>query len=377
MNSDRRLISIIRAAFGLEYNEIDLSKEDVSSLVRIARRQSILYIFALGLKNMGYSDLLSEQLKDYCENKTVYDFVQRDEALKVVTKTLEETSVSFIPLKSAVLRELYPKPYMRTSADIDVLVHEDDLKKAVEALESKTAFRCIKRGHHDMHLINQRVHLELHFSLMTNLEKMDDVLGRAWEYSVSIGTGKEYHFSPEYQVFYITAHAAKHFIKEGGVGIRPLIDLWLLRTKTTYDEDAVKSLCKEAGILGFYDVCCDLLSVWFNDGCYSDVTESFEELVFSGGVFGSEHTQIISRRRRNRGAKYALKRVFRNSSDIKELYPKSKDHPILIPYYQVARWTHVLNPAKRRQAREELKHANSIDQAEIEKYDALMKTMGL
>lgn len=377
MSCDRRLLTIIKAAFGLEHDEIDFSKEDVSSLVKIARRQSILYIFALGLKNMGCFDLLSEQLQDYCENKALYDYIQRTEALKAVKQTLDNADISFVPLKSAVLRELYPRPYMRSSADIDVLVHKEDLKKAIDELETKTAFRSFKRGDHDVHLNNQRVHLELHFSLMTNLEKMDDVLGRAWEYSVSAGTGKEYRFSPEYQVFYITAHAAKHFIKEGGVGIRPLIDLWLLRTKTTYDDDAVKTLCNEAGILGFYDVCCELLSVWFNDGCYSEVTESFEELVFSGGVFGSEHTQIISRRRRNRGAKYAIKRVFRNSSDIKELYPKSKDHPILIPYYQVARWTHVLNPSKRRQAREELKHANSIDQAELEKYDTLMKTMGL
>lgn len=375
-NQRKKFINVVKAAFGFSESGASMSESDVRALRELAIRQSILPIIIVGLKNLGYDDLLSPEMKKQSA-KAGYDYIQRREALKQISSVLDDAHISYIPLKGSVLRELYPQPSMRTSSDIDVLIHKEDLKLATRALESGTSFRYYATGHHDIHMKNERLHLELHFSLLTNISKLDQVLEKAWLNAKQEGAGARYAFSPEYQVFYITAHAAKHFIKEGGVGIRPLLDLWLLRTKTEYDEAKVKTLCEEGGIFGFYEMCCELLSVWFNNSEYTDATIEFEELVLDGGVFGSERIKVIARERKNKGAKYLIRRIFLPSRDIRESYPRSDKYPVLVPMYQVVRWTHLLKSSKRKAASAELRETRVLNPDEIEKYDRIAKRMGL
>ena len=46
-------------------------------------------------------------------------------------KLFSSNAITFIPLKGSVIRQYYPQPYMRTSCDIDILVREEDLDRAV------------------------------------------------------------------------------------------------------------------------------------------------------------------------------------------------------------------------------------------------------
>ena len=55
-------------------------------------------------------------------------------AYEQICKVLEEKKIPYIPLKGAVIRPLYPEPWMRTSCDIDILVRKEDLSSAVEHL---------------------------------------------------------------------------------------------------------------------------------------------------------------------------------------------------------------------------------------------------
>ena len=371
IDTRRKLLAIVKAALEKDVEAIDLTSDDILAIQEIATRQSILYIIIVGLKNLGYSNLVSDSMSRY-EPKAVYDYVQRNESLKSIAKSLDAAHISFVPLKGVDICNLYPNPSMRTSSDIDILVQEKDLKNSIKAIESDTDFKFRQRTHHDAQFFNKRVHLELHFSLLANIKMMDDVLDRAWDYVVPFAENRS-RFTPEYNIFYTVAHAAKHFIQEGGIGIRPLLDLWLLKSKTVYAESKLEILFREAGLLGFYNTCCDLLDAWFDSKPYSDVDKELEALVFSGGVFGSEYTKVMSRKRKNKGAKYVISRVIRSSDDIKEFFPICEKHPILIPFYQVVRWTRLINPSKRNKVASELKQARNLEQSEIERYDNLLK----
>lgn len=375
VDTRRKLLALVKAAFEKDVEAIELTIDDVRAIQDIATRQSILYVIIVGLKNMGYSNLVSDLMSKY-EPKTVYDYVQRKESLKAIARALDDASISFVPLKGVDICNLYPKPCMRTSSDIDILVQEKDIKKSIKAIESDTDFRFLQRTHHDAQFLSKRVHLELHFSLLANIKMMDVVLDRAWDFVVPNAENRR-QFTPEYNIFYTVAHSAKHFIQEGGIGIRPLLDLWLLRSKTDYVENKVDELFIEAGLIGFYKTCCSLLDAWFDSKPYSDIDKELEELVFSGGVFGSEHTKVMSRKRKNKGAKYVFSRVFRSSDDIKEFFPICEKHPSLIPFYQVVRWTHLISPSKRRKVASELRQARNLEQSEIERYDNLLKSMDL
>ena len=369
------LLSTIRVAFDLQKNNVFVDDEIFEKLLVVSKRQAVLPIVLYGLQK-GNHFTFSDELKRI-EAKNTYDYVQRKESLRQLYQVLDEEGIKYIPLKGAELCNLYPHPSLRTSSDIDILVNENDIELAKQTIEKKTSFRFYLKAHHDLQFVNERVHLELHFSLMTNINRLDNVLKESWYYSTESGYGARCVFTPEYQVFYITAHAAKHFIKEGGVGIRPLLDIWLLRNKTEYNEEIVRDLCNSAGILGFYEMCCNLLGVWFEGSRHSKETSDFEDLVMAGGVFGSERVKVLSYQRRGSNHNYIFKRVFCSSKDIKENYPVSGKYPVLVPLYQVVRWTHLLRSSKRKAVRAELRQAHSLDPAEVEKYDRLLKKMGL
>jgi predicted nucleotidyltransferase len=375
-NISEVLFSVIRAAFDLPVVSVDINADGFKALEIIAHKQKIVPIITAGLKKLGYSEHISKSLFAE-ESKSVYDYTQRMVSLAEITDALESSSIPYIPLKGSVIRELYPQPEMRTSSDIDVLIHLEDLDKAIRVLESKTSFKYYKKERHDAHFVNQYVHLELHFSLEYSVEKISDALSNPWDNTISSEKPYRYVFTPEYNMFYIVSHAAKHFIQSGGIGIRPLLDIYVLRTHTDFDNNKVKLFCESAGILGFYNSCCKLIDVWFNGDVHDENSRLFEELVLSGCVFGSQHLMIVSKKRRDSGKKYIRGRIFKTSEELGNYYPKCRKYPILVPYYQVVRWTKVFRLNKTKAYFSEFKQANSIDKTEVEKYDKLLKAMGL
>ena len=198
-----------------------------------------------------------------------------------------------------------------------------------------------------------------------------------WEYASPIGTDSCYKLSPEFQLFYITEHAANHLQMRGGMGIRPLLDIWLLRTRTTYDEVQVEEFMRNTGLLKFYQTCCHLIDVWFSEKSPNNLTDKFETLVLSGGVMGSEQSTLIARRRGEKKASYIFKRVFSTRKEIKTLFPVCVKYPFLVPIFRFVRWTHILSPTKRKRIRREISSLNSHDQSELNSFDGLLREMEL
>ena len=370
------LLSIILSAFDIPINDIEINSDDVSIITTIADRHRIIPIISVGIKNIGYAELLTDKLIKG-EAKAVYDYTQRNVSIDEIANEFEKAEIAYIPLKGSVIRDLYPQPWMRTSNDIDILIHAEDIEKAVQVLESNTSFKLLKRARHDVHFVNEYVHLELHFSFDYAVKQINCALSTPWEHVISVPDSFKYSFTPEYNMFYIVSHTAKHFIQNGGVGIRPILDIYLIKKHTDIDENKLKLLCKDAGVLGFYDQCCKLINVWFNGDFHDEISQSFEDIVFFGGVFGSKHLKIVSNKRKDSGKKYIGRRIFKTSEEIKAYYPQCRKHPILVPYYQVVRWKRILISKKTNEYVSEFKYANSINQSEVEKYDKLMKAMGL
>lgn len=369
------ITGLIKSSFGIQTERVILDDETIQRVCSIANRQSISYIILTGIERQGYASLLSDNVKRQ-RSKLVYDFVQRREALKTISDCLDGEGISYVPLKGAALWDLYPVPYMRSCSDIDVLVKENDCKKAITAIESKTDFKYLRSTYHDAHLINKRVHLELHFSLLSNIVSMDKVLSEAWNNVRECDETGKLCFSPEYHIFYIVSHAAKHFAKGGGIGVRPLLDIWILRSKTAFDERIVEKYCREAGIIIFYNTCCALLSVWFDKGEHTDLSRRFEEYIFSGGVFGSERTKALLHRQNGAGVRYLCSRVLVPNDSIKAMFPICEKHALLIPACHVARWFSIANPRKRKIVRAELNSLRNIDTNELEEYHRFRRDLG-
>ncbi|MBS2027855.1 MAG: nucleotidyltransferase family protein [Deltaproteobacteria bacterium] len=85
-------------------------------------------------------------------------------ALKVVLKTLEAAGVAALPLKGPVLAaRLYGDFTLRPTSDVDVLVHESDLQRAMAALEAAGAELSPEYAENRGFFERYHHHLGLHF----------------------------------------------------------------------------------------------------------------------------------------------------------------------------------------------------------------------
>ena len=99
------------------------------------------------------------------EIMSVYRYEQMKHAFGEICSAFNEAEIAYIPLKGAVVRPYYPYESMRTSCDIDILIHENDLETAIRSLETK-GYSCGTRKFHDVSLYSpNKVHLELHFNI--------------------------------------------------------------------------------------------------------------------------------------------------------------------------------------------------------------------
>lgn len=309
--------------------------------------------------------------------KDGYDSFQRDDALTHIRAALERNEVPYVLLKGSVLRDLYPEPDWRTSCDIDVLVPEKQLEDAVHAIVLETDFRVKQRCYHDVSMVNDDIHLELHFSIKENTEGIDRLLTHVWDHTVASGDSCCMLLTPEFQVFHVIAHMSYH-MAHGGLGIRPLLDLWLLRNKTEFDESQVRQMCAQCDILTFYDACCQLVDAWMSDEAISPNIAVFEDYCLNGGVFGSYDNAMASMQIAHRGTSYYFHRLFMDRKLLETKYPELNGKPqFFVPYYQVKRWIGLFNKEKREQIKQEIRYVKNANEEAIDAFAHLLKDLGL
>lgn len=370
-----KLFSVIRSGMELEMPETELTREECLALIDVGGTQSILPIIYNGLKRMHAEDEILNAAEE-ATHTDLYDYVLNCGYLDKICKSLDNAQVPYILLKGAVIRQLYPSPYMRTSGDIDILVHEEDLEKAVGAIEADTDFKALERVYHDVPMVNDYVHLELHFTIRENNENIDPLLDRAWEYAKPSGKGCGYVFTPEYQIFHVIAHMCHHFLK-GGLGIRPFIDLWLLKNRTEYDDEIVRKMCSESNILKFYEECCNMSEVWLENKDRSETSKLLETFCLSGGVFGSDRFQYAARQRNKRGLKYVLSRAFPPAYQVKEYYRDETGKKHLLPYYYAKRLQSWFSKERRAELNKQIDGLVGSDKEYLAQTDRLFKMLEL
>ena len=309
----------------------------------------------------------------------VYRYENINYELEQICKTLEEAKIPFIPLKGSVIRKYYPEPWMRTSCDIDVLVHENDIEKAMSFLVKKSGAACETKGSHDVGLFLNSVHIELHYSLIES-----DVVGKAdipfqnvWNYAQQIEQTSQYTLNEGMFYYYHIAHMAKHFI-HGGCGIRPFMDLWLYNRVNTGNTDKRNKLLSDGGLLKFSEEAENLAATWFGNKEHSEITQEMENFILQGGVYGTlEQHLAMSQNKKGGKFKHLLSKVFLSYKDMSIYYPSLKKCPVLFPVYQVRRWCRILFCGGRKAAMNEIKVNQNITTEEQERAKKLLEELNL
>ena len=292
----------------------------------------------------------------------LYRYQRLDFAAGQTTKLLEAARIPFLPLKGYVMRERYPQPWMRTSCDLDVLVPPDRLEEALTVLTAQGGFENKGRGYHDISLkAPNGSHVELHFSLLEDgrFPKAEKLVEQVWSHAVPVTAGGMAHqLSDEMYLFYHILHMANH-IREGGCGVRPFLDLWLLRQ--TDNQERREKLLASGGLLTFARQAEALAEVWFSGATHSETTQRLEAYVLRGGVFGSLENQMAMNQAHTGGSAITA-RIFLSPEILRGHYPVLERHGWLMPVCQVARWFRLLSPRRFRRAVGMVKaNANTTD----------------
>ena len=371
----------------------EVSVRFLSELYRLSKAHDVAHLVGNALSKCGVFANLPDTLEE-SERATIakikakfdeqvftaiYRYENINYELEQLKQTLNEAQIPFIPLKGSVIRKFYPEPWMRTSCDIDILVKESDADKVSKILAEHLQYKINEKGQHDISLFSpSNIHVELHFKLMDIEFKQVSVLRDIWNGGeITPVSGYKYRMSKELFLLYHIYHMAKHFV-HGGCGLKPFIDLWIIKNKIGFDGGKAQKMLQESGLLAFYERSIDLMSVWFEGKPHNSVTQEMEDYILQGGVYGTLEQQLaMSQNKKGGKFRHLLSKIFLSYEQMKVYYPSVKKCPILFPFYQVRRWFRILFCGGRKAAMNEIKLNQSLSEEKKQAAKNLIDELGL
>ena len=360
------LLRSIASKKEIDSQDKNLITDDLlEELFKLAKRQDLAHLVcdALEKNDIKVCDKLLSKFKNE-KNVAIFRSNQVDYELEQISKALEEEKIDFILLKGAIIRNLYPEKWMRTSCDIDVLIKEQDVKRATRILEEKLSYKFTGKTTHDLQFLTESgLPVELHFSLLKSDGEVSKILEKVWD-NVKETSLSQKVINEEFFYFYHVAHMATHF-KLGGCGLRPFIDLYLLDKNLKIDKQALNELLKNSGLTIFEKEVLSVSKHIFENSELTKIGLGVIGFVLNAGMYGDiKNLAIINQSKKGSKGRYILSRIFVSYSALKLRYPVLEKHPILFPFYQVRRWFNLLNKKSRKLATYEYKALNETKENE-------------
>ena len=366
----------------LSGEEISLYSLDIlPEITSLAQKHDVIHLIVFALKKNGLLDESNRKLESKMLT-AVYRCEKLKYELTKLCETLEQAEIPFIPLKGSVLRRYYPEPWMRTSCDIDVLVHAEDLQRTVSYLADNLGYRRESQNSHDISMFTQGgVHIEVHYDLVEDgrVNSAAEVLKSIWNVAVKRAEcNYQYEMPDEMFYFYHIAHMAKHFVSTGGCGIRPFLDLWVLNHRIDFDREKREKLLSDGGLDVFAKQAELLSEVWFGNAEHTEITRRMEIYILRGGVYGTTTNRVAVQQQKQGGKmKYTLSKIFIPYDAIKFHYPILQKHKWLTPIMEVRRWGKLIFCGHLKRTVKELKYNSTISEDAAAETRTLLKNVGL
>lgn len=359
------------------------SEESLKTLLEVSKKHDVIHLVAKALidnelvtKDSPYFSICKK-----AQYMAVYRYEQLNFELQTAGNIFEKAEIPFLPLKGSVLRAFYPEPWMRTSCDIDILVHESDLEKAVELLQNECGCKQVAKTLCDIAFETKSgLHIELHFNLISEdyANEASKLLENVWEYAEPKENCRYWHIlSEDMFYFYHIAHMSKHF-ENGGCGIRPFLDLFILDNLENVDKAKRDELLSRANMLRFADGARALSRVWFGGEQHTDLTRFMENYLLYGGAFGNMTNKIAVGQQKSGGKKsYALSRIFPDRKFMSIHFKYVEKHPWLMPIAYIHRAFVILFKGNAANSLRELKVNNSVDGDNSSGVKQMLSDLGL
>lgn len=216
-----------------------VSHSDLQEMKHEAARHNQLLLFYAQVKK--YREMIGPAacVDDFLEGQKAVYYKNVARSMKqeaAENKTLSLLSAEGLPTVllrgNAIARDIYPDPYCRTSADIDILIREEDLGRSDSVLSDNGYVRCdelplrfwINRIHHAVYRCpgtDDLIELHWNFGIPSFFRLSSDDI---WAGVVCIEKNR-YRLSPSMTIIHLLMHHYMHAFRE----LRILTDIiWAL-----------------------------------------------------------------------------------------------------------------------------------------------------
>lgn len=321
----------------------DFSMEDALSLIKNHHIITLAYDGALRCGVSAQHSVMRSFFQAYC--RAMQSSERQMRAFRRLCSAFDEYGIDYMPLKGVNLKALYPKPELRPMGDADVLIRMDQYERIIPIMHS---LGYVEEGEsdHELPWRSEELYLELHKCLIPSYNRdYYAYFGDGWQLAVQ-QSGSRYAMSAEDTFVYLFVHFAKHF-RDGGIGCRHVVDLWLYRRKNPdLNEEYIKTELSKLHLLEFYENTCLLLAAWFDGGQMNDKTEFMSEFIFASGSWGSMEARVVSSVLRSAEYSaagfsgkltYLLQTAFPPLVMLRSKYTVLKKHPWMLPLVWVVR----------------------------------------
>ena len=332
-----------------EKNRID--EIDLDALYSLCKEHSITAFV---------SSVISEHLKDKPEQyskwseeqmKALYRDMNFEGERKNILSFLEQNGIWHMPLKGVILKNYYPKPFLREFADNDILFDEHFSSQVEDFMLSQGYARKQSDSGHVMEYEKAPCfNFEMHRSLYhTNNPVFYDYYKDVKEKLIKDeGVKFGFHFSDEDFYIFMISHAFRHY-RDNGVGIRTLLDIYVYNKAKgeALDYRYIENELRKIESFEFEKTMRALSKRAFGETnpVFSAEEEEILLYYFKSGTYGSMDIRMQNRVEKLTGEtdfsskgriKYWFKRLF-NLKQCKQEYPKAYKTVIAIPFLIVLR----------------------------------------
>lgn len=382
-NICKGLITLIRSAITGEKLPVpeEFSLQEAYPFIKAHQIANIVYEGAVNCGISNNTPIMQELFR------SAYQYLVRStkqmSAIRKVYEAFDAENIMYMPLKGCNLKRLYPKPELRIMGDADILIRMEQYDRIRQILKEQ-GYHVIKESNHELVWDNGDLHLELHKRIVADHHETENrYFGDGWQFA-KVPNGCCYSMTEEDEFVYLFSHFTTHY-REGGIGCRQMIDLWVyLRAHPNIDQARIRSGLEKLRLLAFYENVYHTIDVWFADKEPDDMSNHISRVIFSNGSWGSVEQHVIAKASKNtddgnvkvRQRERILWTLFPKLPRMIQIYPWLSKVPWLLPVMWMARWCSLLFRERKRVVRW-VKSQDAVTEDTVSTYKDAMAYVGL
>ena len=337
---------------------VRVSQMDLTALYHAADHHLLTGITAMALESVGIKNEAFTQAKGKAIRKVAAFDIERP----AVLAKLEEAGIWYVPLKGAVLKELYPRMGMRQMSDNDILIDENRIEDTNRIMENLGFSHEHSGTFHNVYYKEPVCSFEMHYALFSaSYKRLYSYYKKVKERLLKDTDNRfGYHFSDNDYYIYMIAHEYKHY-SNGGTGLRSLLDTYVFckNKGDALDWSYIAGEMQMLGIADFENHNRNLAMHLFGGDELSAEEAEMMDYVLSSGTYGTLRNRINNQIKQYGSGplgrcKYFFSRVFLPMHTVRACFPLFARFPILLPFLPLYRLFRGLTE-RREEIRSELK----------------------